>query len=308
MDYDKACSILNVPSKSLFINTKEENLEILKKYYHKLALKHHPDKGGDPAKFKEIKESYDFLINYYNIYDENQSDNGDTDTYESLFVNLVESVIKNKKSFEKFDSLFIKTTLKSILASCNIYSVKVFRQLDLDKCRLIYSFLSQNKDLFYLDDKQLIEFKKVIHEKMKHNNIILLNPSLDDLFQDNIYKLEINEDTHYIPLWHDEVVIDDMIIKNIPNVNDNITISKNHDIIIKQTVSIIDLFNNERLDIDISDKSFTIHSNEVKITKYPQIIVFKNQGKLIPNKHNLYDNKKRGNVIIELTLTSATVN
>ena len=27
----------------------------IKKAYRKLAIKHHPDKGGDPEKFKQIK-------------------------------------------------------------------------------------------------------------------------------------------------------------------------------------------------------------------------------------------------------------
>jgi molecular chaperone DnaJ len=33
----------------------------LKKAYHKLALQHHPDKGGDPEKFKEIQEAHAIL-------------------------------------------------------------------------------------------------------------------------------------------------------------------------------------------------------------------------------------------------------
>jgi len=34
----------------------------LKKAYHKMCLKFHPDKGGDADKFIEIKNAYDELL------------------------------------------------------------------------------------------------------------------------------------------------------------------------------------------------------------------------------------------------------
>ena len=37
--------------------------EEIKKAYRKMAQKHHPDKGGDEAKFKEIKTAYEHLCN-----------------------------------------------------------------------------------------------------------------------------------------------------------------------------------------------------------------------------------------------------
>merc|ERR1719223_2186408 len=33
----------------------------IKKAYRKLAVKHHPDKGGDPENFKEITRAYEVL-------------------------------------------------------------------------------------------------------------------------------------------------------------------------------------------------------------------------------------------------------
>jgi len=40
---------------------------ILKSMYRKLVLQHHPDKGGDPEKFREIQQAYE-LINGMKIH------------------------------------------------------------------------------------------------------------------------------------------------------------------------------------------------------------------------------------------------
>ncbi len=38
--------------------------EMVKKRYRELAMKHHPDCGGDPAKFIKIKAAYDTAMKY----------------------------------------------------------------------------------------------------------------------------------------------------------------------------------------------------------------------------------------------------
>lgn len=41
--------------------TKDE----IKKAFHKMAMIHHPDKGGDVKKFIEVKEAYEWLMKYH---------------------------------------------------------------------------------------------------------------------------------------------------------------------------------------------------------------------------------------------------
>ena len=42
--------------------SKDAQPDAIRKAYRKLAVKNHPDKGGDEAKFKEIQTAYDVLF------------------------------------------------------------------------------------------------------------------------------------------------------------------------------------------------------------------------------------------------------
>ena len=56
------------PYEVLGINKDATESEI-KKAYHKLAIKNHPDKGGDPEKFKQVAEAYEILTKRKQEYD-----------------------------------------------------------------------------------------------------------------------------------------------------------------------------------------------------------------------------------------------
>ena len=54
---------------------RDADQDTIKKAYRKLAMQHHPDKGGDPNEFQKISEAYDTLsdVNKRFVYDNPQS-------------------------------------------------------------------------------------------------------------------------------------------------------------------------------------------------------------------------------------------
>ena len=98
MDYYKT---LNV--------SKEASDSEIKKSYRKLAKENHPDKGGDPEKFKQIAEAYEVLSN--------KDKKTQYDTFGRFDGNM------NINPFEIFESMFRDIGLDS--------STNVFGDIDL---------------------------------------------------------------------------------------------------------------------------------------------------------------------------------
>ncbi len=44
------------------------NLDDVKQTYRKLAMQHHPDKGGDPATFRAVTDEYNSAVKYFAKY------------------------------------------------------------------------------------------------------------------------------------------------------------------------------------------------------------------------------------------------
>ena len=65
--------------------------------------------------------------------------------------------------------------------------------------------IEKYKDII-LDNEVYEEIKKCIKEKMENIEIYQLNPSINDLFLDNIYSLNVDNETIYVPLWHNELI------------------------------------------------------------------------------------------------------
>lgn len=296
MDYDTACRILGISHK--------HTPECIKNAYHRLALKHHPDKGGDPEKFKKILEAKNKLINTYNRIPEEIN-------YEITISEILLKLFNQIAPEVEWDKIFIDTTLNEILKGCHSISLKVFSRLKKEKAIKIYEILSNYNSIFCLKEETLNEMKQIIKEKMKGDNIIILQPELSDLMNDKIYKLEIGESIHYVPLWHNELYFDvsdnDLIVQIIPNLKHNVVIGPNNDIAIDYELHILDGFNYSTRDIVIGGEKFTINTNELKLTDQKQVFTFKNRGLLRINTNDIFDSSMRGDVYIAIKLIKGSL-
>lgn len=83
ININKYYNTLNIPVNS--------ELSEVKKAYKKLALKHHPDRGGDPKKFQEIATAYEEIEKYQSRPKHNMSSHINNSNIHEVFSNDINS-------------------------------------------------------------------------------------------------------------------------------------------------------------------------------------------------------------------------
>ena len=293
MNYHKACDILKL---GLSYDEKE-----LKTTYYKLALKYHPDKckeKGAEEKFKKIKEAYEYLLKHKDFKPINGYDN-----YKIIIKDAIKILIPGIN----WNDTFIDSTIHGILNGCTKVSLKIFKKISKDKQMEIYLFLSNYSEIFNIKKDILERMLEIIKTNLKGDNIIILNPNIEDLLNSTIYKLKVSERTFYIPLWWKELTYDlsgnDIIVQCIPELEPHITIDDNNNIICKFEGSIKEVFENKEVKIKLGGKILTIPAEELKIQEY-QTYVFREEGISLENDKDIYETGRKGNIYIDIHFLS----
>ena len=294
MDIQRAADILEINLLDI------TNLSIIKKQYHKLAILHHPDKNTDKnnshEKFVLINQAYEYLKKFSNkeVFDE--PPNEMNMSYVNLLNIFIQSIFKDTK-YE-----VVINIIHEIVIDCKKISVKLFEGLDKYVCVELYEFICKYKIILHIASNIIEEIKEAILLKFKDDQLFILNPSIDDLFEGNVYKLIVHEKTYYVPLWHNELYYDgsgcEIIIKCIPELPENIQILDNNNILFNLFIPL----NNELLlksciQVHLGKKTFQIQLDNLYVKK-KQYITFKHQGICQINETDIYNILKKSDVII----------
>lgn len=290
------------------INKKDITLEYIKKKYHKQALKFHPDKNGNTSesndKFKQINEAYDYLkreIEETTFFEKNENGQKD-DTNSSLYVDILKVFLSGV-----IDGKYTKIVNEFILNYSSI-SLKLFDDLDKETAMEIYSFLSKHKNLFHLNQEIIDSIREIIIKKHETTTVYILNPSVDDLLNNNVYKLVLDENLYLVPLWHTELYFENELQNEIivlcePKLDENMMTDEDNNLHVTINVNWCSDFlsTKQNIEVNIGSKIFNIPIKELFI-RSEQYYRIRGGGLTQINENDIYDVDKKTDIIFKIYL------
>ena len=325
MDYKKAFEILEIDT----INTNyiDITIELIKKKYHKLALQNHPDKNGNTPesneKFKEINEAYNYLKREIKNIDPNNDDLKNEDQSSSVYFDILKLFIKGLLD-GKYNDIFINI-VQDIVSGYKKISLKLFDDLDRENAINVYLFLSKYKSILHLSDESLDEIKSIVIQKYDNVEIYKLNPNINDLLNNNFYKLYVNDKLYLVPLWYNEVYFEkeddkedefekedknnnlnnEIIVLCEPELPEGVKIDDDNNIYIEKTINMQTelpnlVANDGSITIEIGDHTFYILVSELTM-KREQYYKIKNRGFTKPND-DIYNVSQKADIIVKIIL------
>lgn len=318
MNYKNACKNLGI------INNQDITLEILKKKYKFYALKHHPDKNNDInscSKFQEIKESYDYLLKHLNLYevmnDENENcdfkefcnnssynndffENINKENYNWILFSFLKNIINNDNQ-----NHLLQMIIHKIASICENKAYELLEKIDKKILIKILEIIQKYNEAFQFSSDFLNKIENIINNKIKNDECIILNPLIDDLLENNLYKLTVRGLTYIVPLWHHELLYDncgnDIYIKCFPILPENIEIDNHNNIHIHLKYNIKEIWNIDEINYWLGKKKLTIHKNHLKLTKNQKIII-SNEGISKINTSEIYDISIKSDIVLNIEL------
>lgn len=271
-------------------------LKQLKQSYYKKCLMYHPDKNPNGENhFKKVKNAYDILIEYCET-------DCNTGTNQYDYVSLLQkyiTIIAEKYSWDKdiiMDVFHIITNKKQEI------TIELFKRFKKETMIEIFELIHKYKNIFNITDDFIQKIKNEILEKNKKLIVYELNPSIQDLFENNVYIFEIEERKYYIPLWHSEVYFDKFIFIITPELPNNMTIDNENNIHVYIHLTRKEIFENKYLKVNLyREKNITFESDNLYCRR-KQIYTLKRQGINKINEKDIFNSDRKSDIILHIDI------
>lgn len=272
----------------------------IKKQYHRLSLKFHPDKNNNSIdanrKFREINEAYRFLT-------ENEcNDNESYRNYDDILFDLIGLTYKNSGLN---NDLFI--FIKSIIANYSKFSQSSLDDISSDVLIHCYKFLNHNRESLGISPHLMDILNTVMKKGENTENVHIITPNLKDMYDSNILRLNYKEKLYLIPLWHSELSFDidntndELNITCIPNLPEHMSLDNSNNLHIYIRMNVQGLLDKKSLNLDIDIIKLSILVQGIKIIRH-QTIVYAGKGIPRIDENDIYNNESKGDLIVHIEL------
>lgn len=255
MNFEKACHILEIDE----IHRNPLCLDELKKQYRRKILQYHPDKNHSEnasIMFREIRSAYEFL----KTAEQSSDDEGDIENYQTHLFSFLKNIFPIDES--TMQNKIFKLIVQKLVDCCETKAVTIMEKMDKTWLLKIYGVFVNYKDVFHFSGDFLQKVEQVIARKTQNDECVIVNPDVDDLWDNNLYKLVDGDDVFLIPLWHHELVYDkggsDLYVRVIPVLPDNISIDADNNIHIHIKYTLEELWKTDRVEVVVGKRTFTI--------------------------------------------------
>lgn len=303
----------------------------IKKQYYKLALQYHPDKHNNSAQstaiFQDLNTAYHYLMKEVQHFDYSNANNINQSTpFSSFFTSSAENN-EEQPAYISLLTIFVNLLVKSagsdlfasivkdIVLGCKQISLKLFDGLSKEMSLEVYSLLLKYQHILCIKEEIIEQVKSVLFEKYKNTFLFSLNPSLEDLFESNVYKLVHNGHAYFVPLWHSELYYDyisgptptsskdgELIVKCIPDLGENIFIDEMNNIHTTLRVVLRDIsLKTPTLELKLGSRSFEIPCDKLMI-KPLQYYTIRKKGIAKIDDMNMYSIEQKADIVVKIIL------
>ena len=306
MKISDAIAILNIQNYNI-TNIQYISYNELKKHYHIQALLYHPDKNSNTENstliFQNINCAFRTLKDMISANDLNNDLSANDDSYNNLLINFINNVINYYNNNNVLNLEEIKLEADKHLI---IFLETLFTNLSLVILEDIYLLLAKFNNNYLLTNRIATIIKKLIISILEKNAIYIINPTISNLLNSDIYKLTIANEYVYVPLWHNELAFENAIIKIYPLLVSNMYLDSSNNIHYtyknKFSTLLENIANNVNcIIITIDNNTYSIAINNLKLSKY-QTYILENQGIPVINSNNILDNSVKSSIIFHIYL------
>ena len=299
MDFRRACNTLGLDKSSI-------SSPAVRRAFLRRALETHPDRGGKKEDFIAVHDANTFL----NQWISSDAEDPHMEEEDLTYVALMRRFISVSTGIQVPDESIL-AFLEKVSSGCQKVAIEAVRRMDREPAVKVLEYISKYGEVVGVSEDTRRDIRDIVDEKTRqvHQTIdhVVLEPTLEDMMADLVYKLEMVGETYCVPLWHEEVIFDldsgkELRVTMAPSLPEGTWVDSDNSIRTSVHLEAGRVLEDGYARVALGGKVFDIGAAELKLVPR-QTVVLAEKGILQYNVDDPLSATKRGAIIIDVCLT-----